>query len=204
MPRLKNNPSIKNDQKEKFLRMKILAMGGSIESTVNESGLKSVNSNLLEKYINNQKLPMLVEFKRIIQMASHNLSMKEIYLLIEELVNIEDGVIPVITTGTDTLEEIAFLAALFTPPTGVFIMATLYEGSQERVHLLFSDLFKRILNHRSAYTDPTILVDQKQFRAGTFTEELIFLVQQDQQPLKSRSSLELFSEDEKIRILNFS
>ena len=203
MPRLKNHINIEVDQKKEFPRMKILAMGGSIESTVDDFGLKRVDSDLLEKYVDNQTFPLLIEFKRIVQVASHNLSMKEIYLLINELINIEDGVIPVITTGTDTLEEIAFLAALFNPPTGVVIMATLHDGSQERVHHLFSNLFKRLLHHSSIFTEPIVIVDEKQFRAANFTEELLFLGEQDYQQSGSKSYPELLSGDERVRILKF-
>jgi len=153
---------------------KIIAMGGSIESVIDPYGIKTISSDVLKRKIESSEFEIQFEFEKICNIASHSLSKKEVVLLVKSLNEVKDSVIPVITAGTDCLEEVAFLASLLKPKSGAIVAATLRDGSQENVDSLISNIIKVLLNYSVSGITTPVVVDNLIFEATQFTEEMLF------------------------------
>ena len=153
---------------------KILAMGGSIESIIDPYGIKTVGSDILQRKIQSSEFEIMFQFEKICNIASHSLSKREVILLAKSLNEVEENVIPVITTGTDCLEEVAFLASLLKTKSGAIVAATLRDGSQETVDSLISNIIKVLLNYSVSGNTTPVVVDNLIFEATQFTEEMLF------------------------------
>jgi L-asparaginase/Glu-tRNA(Gln) amidotransferase subunit D len=117
---------------------------------------------------------VLIEFEKISDIASHSLSKKEVVLLAKSLNEVQENVIPIITAGTDCLEEVAFLASLLKPKSGAIVAATLKDGSQENVDSLISNIIEVLLNNLVSGITTPVVVDNFLFEATQFTEEMLF------------------------------
>jgi L-asparaginase/Glu-tRNA(Gln) amidotransferase subunit D len=156
---------------------KILAMGGSIESVIDSHGIKTIGSEILQRKIESLEVEIPFEFEKICNIASHSLSKKEVILLAKSLNGVNESVIPVITAGTDCLEEVAFLASLLKPKSGAIVAATLRDGSQENVDSLISNIVKVLLNYSVSGITTPVVVDNLIFEASKFIEEMLFSIE---------------------------
>ena len=174
MPRLDNPLREDLEIASKQHSAKILAMGGSIESVIDSHGIKTIGSEILQRKIESLEVEIPFEFEKICNIASHSLSKKEVILLAKSLSEVKESVIPVITAGTDSLEEVAFLASLLKPKSGAIVAATLRDGSQENVDSLISNIVKVLLNYSVSGIATPVVVDNLIFEATQFTEEMLF------------------------------
>ena len=153
---------------------KILAMGGSIESVIDSHGIKTIGSEILQRKIESLEVEIPFEFEKICNIASHSLSKKEVVLLAKSLNEVKERVIPVITAGTDCLEEVAFLVSLLKPKSGAIVAATLRDGSKENVDSLISNIVKVLRNYLVSGSATPVVVDNLIFEATHFIEEKLF------------------------------
>jgi L-asparaginase/Glu-tRNA(Gln) amidotransferase subunit D len=174
VPRLDNSLREDLEIASKQQSAKILAMGGSIESVIDSHGIKTIGSEILQRKIESLEVEIPFEFEKICNIASHSLSKKEVILLAKSLNGVKESVIPVITAGTDSLEEVAFLASLLKPKSGAIVAATLRDGSQENVDSLISNIVKVLLNYSVSGIATPVVVDNLIFEATQFTEEMLF------------------------------
>ncbi len=174
MPRLDNPLREGLEIASKQHSAKILAMGGSIESVIDSHGIKTIGSEILQRKIESLEVEIPFEFEKICNIASHSLSKKEVILLAKSLSEVKESVIPVITAGTDSLEEVAFLASLLKPKSGAIVAATLRDGSQENVDSLISNIVKVLLNYSVSGIATPVVVDNLIFEASKFIEEMLF------------------------------
>ena len=156
------------------VRVKILAMGGSIESIIDARGIKTVSSEILQRTIQSSEFELPFQLEKICNIASHSLSQREIVLLAKSLNMVEENVIPVITTGTDSLEEVAFLVSLLKPKSGALVAATLKDGSQEVIDSLISSILNILLNYSILNDSTPVVVDNHIYEAREFTEEMLY------------------------------
>ncbi len=152
-------------------------MGGSIESVIDSHGIKTIGSEILQRKIESLEVEIPFEFEKICNIASHSLSKKEVILLAKSLNGVNESVIPVITAGTDCLEEVAFLASLLKPKSGAIVAATLRDGSQENVDSLISNIVKVLLNYSVSGITTPVVVDNLIFEASKFIEEMLFSIE---------------------------
>ncbi len=177
MPRLDNPLREDLEIASKQHSAKILAMGGSIESVIDSHGIKTIGSEILQRKIESLEVEIPFEFEKICNIASHSLSKKEVILLAKSLNGVNESVIPVITAGTDCLEEVAFLASLLKPKSGAIVAATLRDGSQENVDSLISNIVKVLLNYSVSGITTPVVVDNLIFEASKFIEEMLFSIE---------------------------
>lgn len=177
MPRLNNALIESLEITSAEYSAKILAMGGSIESVVDAYGIKTVGSEILQRKIESSEFEIPFQFEKICNIASHSLSKREITLLANSLNEAGEGVTPVITAGTDCLEEVAFLASLLKPKSGAIVAATLRDGSPENVDRLVSNIIKVLLSYSVAGKPTPVVVDDSIFEASKFTEEMLFFTE---------------------------
>jgi len=174
MPRLDDSLQEESTIAKTNRSAKIFAMGGSIESVIDSYGIKTIGSEILQRTIESSEFEISFEFEKICNIASHSLSKKEVVFLAKSLNEVKDNVVPVITAGTDCLEEVAFLASLLKPKSGAIVAATLKDGSQENVDSLISNTIKALQNYPVSGSMTPVVVDNFIFEATQFTEEMLF------------------------------
>ena len=174
MPRLDNSLQEESTIAKTNRSAKIFAMGGSIESVIDSYGIKTIGSEILQRTIESSEFEISFEFEKICNIASHSLSKREVVFLAKSLNEVKDNVVPVITAGTDCLEEVAFLASLLKPKSGAIVAATLKDGSQENVDSLISNILKVLQNYPVSGSTTPVVVDNFIFEATQFTEEMLF------------------------------
>jgi len=155
-----------------------MALGGSIEASIDDLGSKRIDQNLLQGLVKDleAKLESLgsARFVRICSKPSHDLDFAEIRTLILELRSVPSDDVAVIFAGTDSLEEVGFLTALIRSRSNSLIVATMGDGTRENVTKIL-DSVAEILNMPSATNIGTrILIDDQIHPAFDFLEEKYF------------------------------
>jgi len=116
----------------------VFALGGSIESVLSPDGTKEIVERMAQLVAaSDPAAPTIVE--RIALKPSFALSLDDLLLLLRCVTKLPPDVVPLVTCGTDLVEEVAFALACFAPPQGVVIAATFAHADSELARRSLAD-----------------------------------------------------------------
>ncbi len=117
----------------------VLALGGSIESVLAPDGTKEIVERIadLVAEVSDPAATAIVE--RIALKPSFALELDDLLLLLRCVTKLPSDVVPLVTCGTDLVEEVALALACFAPPQGVVIAATFAHADSELARRSLAD-----------------------------------------------------------------
>lgn len=147
-----------------------MALGGSIESETGPDDRKTVvDASSLRRMTREQA----TDFVRVACVSSNGIGLPELSALIRRIRTLPEQVVPIVTTGTDTLEEVGFICHLLAPTQGVIVAGTLLDGATSNVRGLLVGA-RRLSEHMQVAGVAAILVDGQRHCGCSFSEEQLF------------------------------